>query len=69
MTMPKRLNVSSDLNKMIQETYGSREQLSEVLSFGIEMLFYLEEDTFEQRDVQNVASAMSFVRDYLRQSD
>lgn len=69
MTMCERSNGSSDLSEMIEEAYGSREGLAEVLNFGIEMLFYLEEDTFERRDVQLVASAMIFVREYLRQGD
>jgi len=60
---------NSDLSESIIEAYGSREQLAEVLNLGIEMLFYLEEDTFEQRDVQHVASTIRLVRDMLRQDD
>ncbi|MEM9363924.1 MAG: hypothetical protein AAGA43_14890 [Bacteroidota bacterium] len=43
----------------IEETYGSPEKLAQVLDFVIEMLFYLEENTFEKREVQDVVSAMS----------
>lgn len=70
MAMCKRLNGSNNgLSEMIKEAYGSREQLAEVLNLGMEMLFYLEEDTFERKDVQHVASAMRFVRDVLRQTE
>lgn len=69
MTMCERLNGSSDLSEMIEELYGSPEQLADVLNLGMEMLFYLEEDTFERRDVQHVAFAIRFVRDVLIQSD
>nr|WP_299385476.1 hypothetical protein [Allomuricauda sp.] len=60
---------NGDLSKLLQEAYGSREDLAEVLNLATEMLFYLEEDTFERRDVQNVASAIRFVRDILRQGN
>ena len=67
--MCKRLNSSSDLSELIQEAYGSPVQLAEILNLGIEMLFYLEEDTFDQRDVQHVASAIRIVCKVLRQGD
>lgn len=60
---------NGDLSKLLQEAYGSREDLAEVLNLATEMLFYLEEDTFERRDVQNVASAIRLVRDILRQGN
>ncbi|MGB5820527.1 MAG: hypothetical protein WBG90_13670 [Saonia sp.] len=67
--MCKSFNDSSDLSELIKEAYGSSEQLAEVLVLGMEMLFYLEEDTFEIRDVQHVASAMRFIRDVLKGND
>ncbi|UII81515.1 hypothetical protein [Flagellimonas sp. CMM7] len=67
--MSKTLNGSPDLSEFIKEAYGSPEQLAAVLDLGIEMLFYLEEDTFERKDVQHVASAMRLVRDVLRQGN
>lgn len=67
--MSKNLNGSLDLSEFIKEAYGSPEQLADILDLGIEMLFYLEEDTFERKDVQHVASALRFVRDILRQDD
>ncbi len=54
---------------MIEEAYGSLEQLAEVLNLGIEMLFYLEEDTFDRKDVQHVASAIRLVCEVIRQGD
>lgn len=65
MKISKSSNDSSNLNELINEAYGSREQLAQVLNLGIEMLFYLEEDTFERKDVQHVASAMRFVGELL----
>lgn len=67
--MPKDYDDTKKIDLAIIEAYGSREGLAEVLELGIEMLFYLEEDTFERKDVQHVASALGFVRDFLRQGD
>lgn len=58
-----------DLNEIIQEAYGSKEQLAEVLNRGIDMLHYLEPNTYERHDVQNVASAMRIVCEVLSQGD
>lgn len=60
---------NADLSESIIEAYGSPEQLAEVLNLGIEMLFYLEEDTFERKDIQQVASAIRIVCEFLRRSD
>ena len=68
-TMSKNLNGSSDLSEFIMEAYGSPQQLASVLDLGIEMLFYLEEDTFERKDVQHVASAIRIACEVLRQGD
>ena len=67
MKISKSFNHPSNLNELIKEAYGTQEQLAEVLNLGIEMLFYLEEDTFERKDVQHVASAMRIVCEVLRQ--
>ncbi|NAS12249.1 hypothetical protein [Poritiphilus flavus] len=69
MKISKSSNHPSNLNELIKDAYGTREQLAEVLNLGIEMLFYLEEDTFERKDVQHVASAIRLVREVLIQSD
>ena len=50
----------------IEDVYGSPEKLAQVLDFGIEMLFYLEENTFEKREVQDVVSALRFVINWIR---
>ncbi|WP_418500392.1 hypothetical protein [Flagellimonas sp.] len=42
----------------IEDTYGSPEELAKVLDFGIEMLFYLEEGSFDRKEVQQVVAAM-----------
>lgn len=67
--MSKNLNGSPCLSEFIKDAYGSPEQLAEVLDLGIEMLFYLEEDTFQRKDVQHVASAMRILCEILRQGD
>lgn len=46
------------LSKLITDSYGSSEDLAKHLDLGVEMLFYLEEDTFDRRDVQSVVSAL-----------
>lgn len=55
------------LSQMIMERYGSPEALSNILDLGIEMLFYLEEDSFEQREVQSVVSAIRGIVGVLRE--
>ncbi|PCJ91231.1 MAG: hypothetical protein COA50_16695 [Flavobacteriaceae bacterium] len=39
----------------IAVTYGTPEALAKQLDLAIEMLFYLEEDTFHKKEVQDVA--------------
>ncbi|RDY61981.1 hypothetical protein DX873_00645 [Flagellimonas nanhaiensis] len=46
------------LKEWIEDAYGSPEELAQILELGIFMLFFLEEDTFSQREVQQVASAL-----------
>ncbi len=46
------------LIQWIEDTYGSPEELAKVLDYGIEMLFYLEPDSFEPKEVREVVSAM-----------
>ena len=57
------------LFQLIDDTYGSPEELAEYLDLGIEMLFYLEEDTFEKRDVQAVVSALRGIICVLRNKE
>lgn len=46
------------LSELIDDSYGSSEELAKYLDLGIEMLFYIEEDTFDRKDIQNVVSVM-----------
>lgn len=57
------------LNDLIVDSYGSPEELAKILDLGVEMLFYLEEDTFERRDVQSVVSALRVVIGVMRGQD
>lgn len=42
----------------IVDGYGSPEKLAQILELGIFMLFFLEEDTFSRREVQDVVEAI-----------
>ncbi|WP_422079682.1 hypothetical protein [Ulvibacterium sp.] len=55
--------------ELIKDSYGSSRGLADFLDKGIEMLFYLEEDTFGQKEVQDVVSAIRVVIDVLRQRE
>ncbi|MBS9462504.1 hypothetical protein KIM67_08785 [Flagellimonas sp. 389] len=57
------------LNDLIVDSYGSPEELAKILDLGIEMLFYLEADTFERREVQHVVSALRDISIVLRKRD
>ncbi|MEO9512311.1 MAG: hypothetical protein ABJN84_06420 [Flavobacteriaceae bacterium] len=59
-------NRPKNLKELIAESYGSPESLSNILDLGIEMLFYLEEDTFEAREVQSVVSVIRGIVGVLR---
>ena len=66
MLQEKQREHFSDLTK---DSYGSSEKLARILDLGIEMLFYLEEDTFEKRDVQSVVSAIRTIIRILRRGE
>ena len=57
------------LFKLIDDSYGSPRELIKHLDLGIEMLFYIEEDTFDRKDVQNVVSALKIIITVLRQQE
>ncbi|RIV35801.1 hypothetical protein D2V08_04040 [Flagellimonas lutimaris] len=42
----------------IEDGYGAPEELAKVLDLALEMLFYLEEDTFDRKEVQQVVAAL-----------
>jgi len=49
---------SEVLMNWIEDWYGSPEELAKVLDLAVEMLFYLEEDTFDRKEVQQVVAAL-----------
>ena len=55
-----------DFLEQVQDSYGSTQELANVLDMGVEMLFYLEENTFHKQDVQNVVTALRAVTTALR---
>ncbi|RYC53569.1 hypothetical protein DN53_05020 [Flagellimonas olearia] len=50
----------------VEDGYGSPEKLAQILELGIFMLFFLEEDTFSRREVQDVVEAMKGIVGELR---
>ena len=42
----------------IEDWYGSPEELAKVLDLALEMLFYLEEDTFDRKEIHEVVAAL-----------
>lgn len=42
----------------VEDWYGSPEELAKILDLGVEMLFYLEADTFDRKEVQQVVAAL-----------
>jgi len=56
------------LSDFIEDAYGSPEALAQQLDLAVEMLFYVEEDTFSRRELQEVASALKGVVRVLRKS-
>ena len=54
------------ITELMVDSYGSPEGLARMLDLGIEMLFYVEADTFEREEVQNVVSALRDVIKALR---
>jgi hypothetical protein len=58
--------LGKDLMELIEDSYGSPSKLAQHLDMGVEMLFYLEEDTFDRGDVQSVVSALREIIGALR---
>ncbi|MEC3908909.1 hypothetical protein VOI54_17940 [Tamlana sp. 2201CG12-4] len=46
------------LSKLIDSGCISTEELTKCLDMGVEMLFYIEEDTFDRKEIQNVVFAI-----------
>ncbi|SNZ01816.1 hypothetical protein [Flagellimonas pacifica] len=56
------------LSELIKDRYGSKEALAEILDLGIEMLFYVEENSFNRKEIQSVVSALRDMVVVLRES-
>lgn len=48
----------TELNEWIVDTFGTKEVLAEYLDLAVEMLFYVEQDTFGQRELQGVVTVL-----------
>ncbi|SFC61360.1 hypothetical protein SAMN04487891_11527 [Flagellimonas taeanensis] len=59
-------NQLDELSKIIEDQYGSAETLANWLDLAVEMLFYVEEDTFSRVEFQEVATAIRKVIGVLR---
>lgn len=59
-------NQLDELSHIIENRYGSPETLANWLDLAVEMLFYVEEDTFSREEKQEVASAIRGVVKFLR---
>lgn len=59
-------NQLDELSKIIEDQYGSPETLANWLDLAVEMLFYVEEDTFSRIEIQEVATAIRGVVRVLR---
>ena len=53
----------------IEEAYGSKEVLANHLDKGIEMLFYVEENSFDRMEIQNVVAALREIVVMLRKTN
>ena len=51
---------------LFEDAYGSPAELADVLDLGLEMLFYVEEGVFSQREIQQVATALRKINGILR---
>ncbi len=50
----------------IKEGYGTPEEFAKILDQGIEMLFYLEDDVFAKREIQEVVTSLRGIINALR---
>lgn len=51
---------------LFEDAYASPAELADVLDLGLEMLFYVEEGAFSQREIQNVAAALRGINKVLK---
>lgn len=59
-------NQLDELSQIIENRYGTPETLANWLDLAVEMLFYVEEDTFSREELQEVATALRAVVRVLR---
>ncbi|GAB4516635.1 MAG: hypothetical protein Tsb004_26490 [Allomuricauda sp.] len=59
-------NQLDELSQIIENRYGTPETLANWLDLAVEMLFYVEEDTFSRGELQEVATALRGVVRVLR---
>jgi hypothetical protein len=59
-------NQLDELLQIIENRYGTSETLANWLDLAVEMLFYVEEDTFSRDELQEVATAIRGVVRVLR---
>lgn len=56
----------TELNEWITDTFGTTEVLVEYLDLAVEMLFYVEQDTFGQRELQDVVTVLRGLKRVLK---
>ncbi len=56
-----------NLAELIKEGYGTPDKIANVLDLGVEMLFYVEEGAFSQREIQHVVTAIRDIVGVLRE--
>ena len=59
-------NQLDELSQIIEDQYGTPETLANWLDLAVEMLFYVEEDTFSRVEIQEVATALKSIARVLR---
>ena len=57
-----------DFSKLVDDCFLSPEEFAECLDKGVEMLFFIEEDTFDRKDVQSVVSAIKGIANALKKA-
>ncbi len=54
------------LLELFEDAYGSPTELADILDLGLEMLFYVEPHTFEQRELQDVVTVLRGMKKLLQ---
>lgn len=61
-----KINFAEELAELIEDGYGGSAEFTKILDLGIEMLFYVEEEAFTQREIQQVVTALRGIIGVLR---